>query len=219
MPGSCNFPLVVVDGLPIQSPARFLRDLQVDDLERVEFIPSSEGGARYGMGATYGVLVIETRRTAMGASAERAQPTGYLAYRWEEEPSGHPSARAFAGALLGSLGGTALGLVALECLPGSGRSGAGCVEARGVAWGLSATALPLVGAVVGARLLGATERSNGRLVPMLVTGVLPAALGYAVYVEGSKSGFAGQSLLGGVLVTVATPLVTTVADYVFRSLR
>lgn len=215
----CNFPLIVVDDLPVYSPATFLRDLRVDDLERIEFIPASEAGGQYGMGATHGVLVIATRRSAISAAAEPLRPAGYLGYRWEDEPSGHPSARAFAGALVGSLGGTALGLVVLGCFPGSARSGAGCVEAKGVASGLSATALPLLGSVVGARLLGTTGRSSGRWLPMTVTGVLPAALGYAVYVEGSKSGFAGQRWLGGALVTVATPLVTTVADKFFRSLR
>lgn len=215
----CNYPLVVVDGLPIYSPGRFLRDLAVDDLERIEFIPASEGGARYGLGATHGVLVIETRRPAMAMEPERVGSRGYLAYRWENEASGHPSTLAFAGALLGSLGGTAIGLAALGCFPGSGESGASCVEARGVGSGLSATVLPLLGSVVGARLLGATERSRGRLLPMVVTGVLPAALGYAVYVEGSKTGFEGERLLGAVLVTVATPFVTTVADHFFRSVR
>lgn len=215
----CNFPLVVLDGLPVPSPARFLRDLRLEDLERIEFVPASEGGARYGMEATYGVLVIETRRAGLVQLSPTVEVPRYPNYPWAAEAGGHPTGRAFAGAAVGALVGTGLGLAAIGCFPGASRSGAGCVEGAGVGSGLGAVALPLLGSALGARFLGATGGSSGRLVPNLVMTALPGLLGYAVYVEGVKSGFDGELWLGGSLVVVGMPLVSTLADHLFRRQR
>ena len=43
----CNYPLIVVDGLPIAEAGRFLRDLQLIDIEKIQFVPASEGTVRY----------------------------------------------------------------------------------------------------------------------------------------------------------------------------
>ena len=216
----CNFPLIVQDGLPVTSPARFLRDLPVEDIERIEFVPASEGGVRYGLDATYGVLVIETRRSVVADLAPKvAPPSRYPAYEWAGETGTHPTRRSLFGASLGGLAGTALGLAAVGCFPGGASSGAACVEGAGGLAGVGASLLPLAGSVLGARALGATADSRGRLLPSLVVTALPALLGYAVYTEGVRSGFDGELWIGGTLVVVGTPLAATLADYLFRGRR
>lgn len=215
----CNFPLVIMDGLPVSGPARFLRDLQVDDLERIEFVPPSQAGARYGLDTTYGVLVIETRRAAVVEAAPAPEEARYLAYRWEEESVDHPSFRSWGGATLGTVAGTLAGLAAIGCMPGSAGSGGGCIGDAGVGAGLGASVLPLVGSVLGARLLGSTEGSRGRLLPSLVMTAVPSLLGYAVYRDGVRSDFDGELWLGAGLTLVGTPLVSTLADHLFRRSR
>jgi hypothetical protein len=215
----CNYPLVVMDGLPVPSPARFLRDLRLEDLERVEFVPSSEGGARYGLEATYGVLVLETRRSGLIQAARPVEAPQYPNYPWVAEAGRHPTARSWGGATVGALVGTGIGLAAIGCFPGASGSGARCIEGAGVGAGLGAVAFPLVGSALGARFFGATDGSKGRILPSLAMTVLPALLGYAVYVEGVKSGFDGELWLGGGLVVVGMPLVSTLADHLFRRPR
>lgn len=215
----CNFPRIILDGLPVTDPARFLRDLQVEDLERVEFIPASEAGARYGMETTYGVLLIETRRSGLAESLREPEAPRYLAYQWSREEGGHPTLRSLGGATLGGVLGTVAGLAALGCTPGSDSSGTACVRDAGTGRGTAAALLPLLGSSLGARAFGVTPGSRGRLLPSLAVTALPALMGYAVYSESAKSDFRGQMWLGTGLVLVATPLVATLADKLFRNAR
>jgi len=215
----CNYPLVVVDGLSIAEAGRFLRDLPITDIERIEFIPASQGAARYGLGATYGVLVIETRRTGLRVEQPVRERARYPAYAWSSEPGGHPLLRAFFGAGLGTVAGTALGLTFIGCFPGQPAAGGTCIREAGPGAGLAALGLPLAGSALGSRLWGATDWSRGKLLPSLVMSLFPAALGYGMYVEGVKADFNGERTLGAVLVVVGTPLVATLADHLFRARR
>lgn len=215
----CNFPLVVMDGLPVVDAYHFLRDLRVQDLERIEFVPASQGAARYGMGATYGALVIQTRRSGIVQQPAPTASSGFPAWDWSSEPGGHPTGRSIAGALAGSVIGTAAGLLAVGCFPGSSEPTGPCVHEAGSAAGLGALALPLVGSVIGARRLGRTQVSSGRLLPALGMAVVPAALGYALYRQGTGSDFAGERRIGSVLVVIGTPLVSALADHLFRAHR
>ena len=215
----CNFPLVVLDGLPVGDAYHFLRDLRVQDLERIEFVPASQGAARYGMGATYGALVIDTRRSGIVAEEPDAAPTRFPAWDWSRESEGHPTWRSIAGAGLGSVVGTGVALLAVGCFPGSSGETAPCVHGVGAAAGVSALALPLVGSVLGARRMGRTGASRGRLLPSLAMAAVPAALGYALYRQGAGSDFAGERRIGSVLVVLGTPLISTLADRLFRARR
>jgi hypothetical protein len=49
--------------------------------------------------------------------------------------------------------------------------------------------------------------------------VVPAALGYALYRQGTGSDFAGERRIGSVFVVVGTPLVSALADHLFRARR
>ncbi|MCA9736105.1 MAG: TonB-dependent receptor [Gemmatimonadota bacterium] len=213
----CNYPLIVLDGLPVTGAPRFLRDLSVQDLERVEYVPASQGAVRYGFGATHGVLVIDTRRSGIVPAEVQETDGRFPNYAWSAEPSGHPTARAFLGATAGALAGSLAGLAAVGCLPGTTDAGVGCLEDAGAGAGLAALTLPLVASTVGARWMGRTDRSRGKWLPSLVMTALPAALGYSVYVDGERSGFRSERLLGVALVSIATPLVSTLADHLFRS--
>ncbi len=222
-PGSrttgCNFPMVVLDGLPITDPYHFLRDLRIEDLERIEFVPASVATARYGVDAAFGALVIETRRSGLVPEPDIPTPSGFPSYPWSREPAGHPGWQSFEGGAVGATLGVALGLAALGCFPGSSDAGYTCVSDAGVGAGLGALAIPILGSVLGSRRFGVTAGSRGRLIPSLGVALIPAGLGYAMYVQGSRSGFDGERLIGGLLLVVGTPLVTTVADHLFRTRR
>jgi hypothetical protein len=215
----CNFPLVVLDGLPIVDAYHFLRDLRVQDVERIEFVPASQGAARYGMGATYGALVIETRRSGIVQPDAPATPSGFPAWDWSREAEGHPTWRSMAGAGVGSVVGTAVALFAVGCFPGSSEPTGPCVHDLGTGAAVGALALPLVGSVFGARRMGRTGASAGRWLPGLAMAAVPAALGYALYRQGVDSDFDGERRIGGVLVVLGTPLVSTLADHLFRRRR
>lgn len=57
----CSMVDVYIDDVRVSNPARRLRAMDESVIGRVEFIPASQAGARYGTGSGLGVLVIETR--------------------------------------------------------------------------------------------------------------------------------------------------------------
>lgn len=59
---ACNMVMVFIDGVQIYDPAPFLTSLPPVQIENIEFVPASLAGARYGTGARFGVLLIQTRR-------------------------------------------------------------------------------------------------------------------------------------------------------------
>ncbi len=215
----CNFPLVVMDGLPITDAYHFLRDLRVEDLERIEYVPASQGAARYGIDATYGALVIETRRSGIVQAPEPEAPSGFPAYDWRREPGDHPAWRSMAAAGVGSVVGTGVALLAVGCFPGSADPTGPCVHDVATGTALGALVLPLVGSALGARWKGRTGASRGRILPILGMAAVPAAVGYTLYRQGVASDFAGERRIGSVLVVLGTPLVATLADRLFRARR
>jgi hypothetical protein len=212
----CNFPMVVVDNIPIPSPGYFFRDTPIADLERVEFIPSSEGAGRYGTGSQYGVLVITTRRAALtGMPARAPQRRRFPAYDWSQEPGGYRWSRSLAGSVGGNIAGLAAGLLILGCGPGD----AACVERESTGTALAALALPAIGSAVGARVFGATEMSTGRSPYAAIGAALPLVVGYAIYVDGERSGLESSRLVGSALMVVGAPAIAVVADLLFRRTR
>lgn len=59
---TCRWPAVFVDGIRQLAPEEALRLLSPSDIASIEFLPPGLAGARYGTGAQYGVLLIETMR-------------------------------------------------------------------------------------------------------------------------------------------------------------
>ncbi len=217
----CNYPLVVVDNVPIPSPGQYLRDTPPAEVERIEFIPASAGAGRYGVDSQYGVLVIETRRSgAVGQAAarptERPAPR-FPSYQWEREPNGHPWERTVAGAAVGNALGVAAGLAVMGCFGGTDRPS--CTRGHSAGLGVVALALPVLGATTGARLFGATEGSHGRLLHAAIAATLPILIGYATYHDGEVSGVGSSRWLGGALILVGTPVAVTLSDGLFRRAR
>lgn len=58
----CAWVAVFVDGMRMSAPEEGLRFLSPDRIHRLEYIPPSAAGARWGTGSQNGVLLITTRR-------------------------------------------------------------------------------------------------------------------------------------------------------------
>lgn len=58
----CNMVQVRVDGALVAEPMTYLENLDVESVERVELIPPTEAGARFGTGSETGVLLVYTRQ-------------------------------------------------------------------------------------------------------------------------------------------------------------
>ncbi len=213
----CNTPLIVVDELPVSHPSDFLRDTPPAEIERIEYIPASEAGARYGVGSQYGVLVIQTRRAPRPASAAPAGATRYPGYAWPTGERAHPWVRAWTAATVGNAAGMAASLAAMGCL--SGGIDVACVAAHQGPGAYASLALPALGAAAGARLFGVTRGSAGRPLFAFLATAAPLVLGYAMYADGSRHGFSGSRRAGAILVLIGAPAAATAADALFRRRR
>lgn len=60
----CSMVDVYIDGVQVAKPGIRLRSMDENVIQRVEFVPAVEAGARFGTGSSYGVLLIETRSGA-----------------------------------------------------------------------------------------------------------------------------------------------------------
>ena len=80
--------------------------------------------------------------------------------------------------------------------------------------------LPIVAGSFAARWAGTTDRSRGRLIPAAILGSITGAAGYLMFVdEGGSGGSDDGRVVGALLMTVVTPLVTVFSDRLFRVLR
>jgi hypothetical protein len=58
----CRWPMLEVDGFIVNSPQRTLLDLNPGDVRSIRYVTVAEASARYGTGAQFGVLIVETYR-------------------------------------------------------------------------------------------------------------------------------------------------------------
>ena len=221
----CNSPEVYLDGVLVYNPSTLYATLPLETIENIEVVPPSEAGARFGSGSMWGALIINTRKPWLtgeettGSSYSR----GPQRHDWTLEAMPHASRRVFFGAAAGNAVGLAAGMaVASRCISfrGSGHSLiSDCNGTATIAVALAGIGIPALGAALGARFTGDTERSRGTLGAALIgAGVtlIPAA-GVAMASRHNESDILAG--VGLVALTVAVPLVTTVADRLFRSLR
>ncbi|HSL68696.1 MAG TPA: TonB-dependent receptor [Longimicrobiales bacterium] len=220
--GGCNAPVVVVDHVPIPAPGQFLRDTPPEDIERIEFVPASQGAARYGLDSQYGALVIQTRHSGVGArprpgagAADVRQPT-YPSYQWQRERRAHPWQRTLLASAVGNAAGAVVGLGALGCLKAD--AGA-CLSQQSVGTGLAALTLPMSGAAAGARIFGATDLSHGSSIYSAAAAAIPLLLGYGMYRDGEQADFGSSRAIGFALVFAGAPIAATLADGLFRRSR
>ena len=219
----CDPPVVVVDGVRIGSPLRYLDRIPPQQIESLEVLSALDAATRYGTGTGSGAILIETRRLrAEAGDAELPPATRMRRYNWNLEPGDHPWARALGGAALGTAGGLALTLgIAGDCSPLNEVRRSECPGAKATLASTAAFVVPLAGAVLGAKLFGKTEWSEGVLGKTLMLTSVPMLSGFffATPHEADQSESRAQEIFGQLVVAVGVPLAATVADRVFRVFR
>jgi hypothetical protein len=154
----CLSPAVYLDGVPVTNPTLLYNTLDLEIVESLEVIPAAEAGARYGTGALYGALLIETRRPGGDRITDRTRPSAARspAFDWDMDPQSHPSTRSFLFAFLGNAAGLAIGLSAAEeCIatrqPSNDRIISLCESGKTMATVMAAFTLPALGGALGSR--------------------------------------------------------------------
>lgn len=225
---SCAHPMVLLDGVVVSDPNFLYGTVGLSNIERIQVIPPADAGARYGTGSLYGVILIDTRppgRTRL-ADDRVVNPLGLqrgrVAFDWNQDPAGHALTRTAGAAFLGN----ALGLVAgvsigRQCLGINAKdeivtSCSGTATAGAIA---AAMILPAVGSALGARWGGSTDASVGTLLPAVLGAGMMVFPGYAFSMSTVGGGSKVANAVGNTLLVVGAPLVVTLADRLFRSLR
>lgn len=222
----CLSPAVYVDGVPIMNPTPLYGSLDPRVIESIEVVPASEAGARYGTGALYGALLIETLRPGARNTDEpvRSQATGPRSFDWSQESASHPFTRSFAFSLVGNVAGLAIGLTAAnECIgtrmPSNDRIVAKCDAWPTLGAAAAALALPAMGAGLGSWIGGRTDGSRGRFLPAAIGATMALVPGYALVLSSRRSDSGPMYWLGTSILAFGAPLVTTISDRLFRDRR
>ncbi len=221
----CNSPEVYLDGVRVHGPATLYATLPIETIETIEVVPPSEAGARFGTGSLWGALLIETRKPWLDRdeAAVSSAATGPHRHDWSLETGPHRSGQVFLGAAAGNAIGLVAGIgVGSQCI-GFRDSGDhsvvfGCNGTATVAAAVAAVGLPALGAALGARFAGATERSRGTLGAALIGAGVILIPGYALGIASRRDDSDVLAGAGLVTLAIAVPVVTTVADRLFRSL-
>jgi hypothetical protein len=218
---SCLSPAVYLDGVPITNPTSLYSTLDPNVVESMEVVPAAEAGARFGTGALYGALLIETRRPGVG-SDNTVNPA--RAFDWSQDQRSHPLLRSFAFGFVGNAAGLALGLAAAnQCIatrkPSHDRIISHCETWPTFGAGAAALFLPALAGGFGSGMGGRTDLSNGRFLPAAVGGAMALVPGYALLITSQRSDSDGLRFLGIAIIVVGAPLVTTLSDHLFRTLR
>jgi hypothetical protein len=201
--------------------------MDMGDIERLEMVPPAEAGVRFGTGALWGALVIETRIPGIrepGKEAFRIGPLTVEAFDWNQEPRGHNTWRTFAGALLGNAAGLAVGVpLASRCIevvsPSYDRVTTECAAWPTMGSAVAGVVFPAIGSALGARLGGQTTLSRGDFMPTAIAAVMALIPGYALEVSSRRSDWQTTSAAAKVILTVGVPVAVTFADRLFRKLR
>jgi hypothetical protein len=221
--GPCREVHVVMDGVPVSSPSMLVATMPLQDIERLEMLSPAEAGAIYGAFSGFGVLLIETRR---GPTREILREKGapLTAMDWSMETRPYDWSRVMASSFAGTAVGIGAGmLVGNQCLKVSNTDFSGlrpqCDPITTMAAGFVMLGLPGVAGGAAARWAGATERSQGRLVPSALLSTLSVATGYLIWVEGKTAKSEAMRVTGMSILFVGTPLMTAFSDRLFRALR
>ncbi len=219
---SCLSPAVYLDGVPITNPTSLYAGLDPNMIESMEVVPAAEAGARFGTGALYGALLIETRRP--GAVEADHTVNAPMAFDWSQDQQSHPQWRSFLFGLVGNAAGLAIGLAAAnECIatraPSNDRIITHCDTWPTFGAGAAALFLPALGSGFGSGVGGRTDLSKGKLLPAAVGGAMALVPGYALIITSQRSDSDALRLLGGAIIVIGAPLVTTLSDYLFRTIK
>jgi len=143
-------------------------------------------------------------------------------FDWTQDPSGHPVGKTAAGAFVGNVLGLAAGLaVARQCIFVDEHDDIDTTCSNGGTTGVSlvAFALPVMGSALGAHLGGRTGASTGRILPGIVGASLAVLPGYIFSLSTVGDGVREMNVVGQAFLLVGTPVLTTLADRLYRRLR
>src|SRR5690606_28270683 len=218
--GPCRELTVFLDGVRIADPGLLYVTLSPSDVERMEILSPAEAGARYGSISGNGVLLIETRQGPRPASSDAEKEVFRTGFDWTGEDAPYRWRRVFASSFAANALSVGLSLaLADQCLwrPEVGSLGLRTRCGGGATAGVAALslALPTLTSSLAARWGGETSRSEGRITPTSLTTPLGLTSGYLLLIHGTGTSQAiGIGMLG-----VGAPVLTTLADRIFRSLH
>lgn len=222
--GACLSPKLYLDGVPVTNPTTLWGNIDVNNVEAVEVIPAAEAGTRFGIGAQYGAILIETRRPGRGQAsspAEQKMLSGSY-FDWSRDPGGHRTKRVFATAFAANV--LALSLAnraARECLhlrqPGNDALVSDCDFLPSLALAASNVLVPAIGASIAGRAMGRTSRSAGRLAPSVLVASMALVPGIGFVVASKRAQSQSLRAAGYTILILGTPFLTTAADYLFRN--
>lgn len=220
---ACRPVAVYMDGVRVSAPSSLYSTMPLNDIERIEVQGPNEAGTRYGIAAGWGVLLLETRQGPAAKQRAERRTTLMSGFDWSLESKPYRWGRVLSGSFIGNAAGLGLGLlVADQCfrldegIHGL-RSKCDAVSTAGA--GFVILAVPAVTGSFAAQWGGATDRSQGRIVPSALLGTLTVASGYLLLVHANNDDSQTARTAGVLVLTVGTPLVTSFADRVFRGLR
>ena len=220
--GGCNDVSIYVDGVRSAVPSLLYFSMPLDDIARVELLSPLQASTRFGMAAGGGALLVETK-TGPQRQREAASEDLISGFDWSLEEERYGWERVFASSFVGNAVGLAVGLgLANRCLEidtGLGGLRPRCPSVFTTSTGILALALPSAAGGFSAGWAGKTSRSRGRFLPAALGSAMAATAGYLLLIEGKSNESRPAQTAGIVLLTVGTPLMTTVADRIFRVLR
>jgi hypothetical protein len=223
---ACNHPMVLVDGVRVSDPNYLYGTIGMSNLERIQVIPPGSAGARYGTGALYGVILIETARPGLVREPGDNRPSSMpppekITFDWAQDPAGHNTTWSMVGAILGNTIGLAGGLwIARQCVQIVDEEiDSTCGTGTNIAAGSAAFILPAAGSAFGARLGGGTALSVGRTWPAVFGASMMLFPGYAFSLTTAGGDQNLVNKIGNTFLIVGVPLAVTAADRLFRKLR
>ncbi len=215
--GACRDLAVFVDGVRIADPGSFYDMVPPGDIERMEILSVAEAGARYGSISGNGVLLIETRRPPTRSNPDQPSTVNAM-FDWSGEAQPYAWKRVFATSFAANVVGIGLGIaLADQCLRRTDAGSLGltshCGGATTMGIGILSMAVPALGSSLAAQWGGATPVSHGRLAPTTLTTALGVASGYFLVIHGTGA----SEAMGAIVLGLGVPVLTTLADRVFRS--
>ena len=220
---TCREVAVYIDDVKVSNPSTLYSTMPLRDIERIEMLGPNEAGTRYGISGGRGVLLIETRQGILAQRRPQRKGAPMAGLDWSLETQPYRWAKVAGSSIVGSAVGFGLSmLVADQCLriePGTHPLRSRCDAFSTVASGFVVIGLPSVTGSFAASWAGSTNRSKGRILPSALLGTLSAAGGYLLYANGKSNDSQFSTTAGILLVTVGTPVLTTIGDRMFRSLR
>jgi hypothetical protein len=227
---ACRDMTVVMDGQVVSDPGNLYPVMNLDDIERIEVLSPAEASSRWGDLSIYGVLLIETRTGTLPLGERETETTARFDWTGEAQP--YPWLRVFTTSFVANAATIAVAYVPMahctHILTGSFRarlldssdatSPLECHPVISFGAGLAALAAPGPVGGFSANRAGATVRSVGMRGRSMTFGVFSNLLGQMVFFTG-RGRDSDLQWLGLAIIAIGTPLLETLSDRYFRSLR